>query len=850
MTFAEYLLDNIFLPRLQERRVLVVFDPQKRYLEICQQLQSEQCRVVLTEGRPISSRQEAMERWMEMGADTTFQSQMLLYCVEAPPVPGSEAHLAHPFAAYMAIGHQFPSLRAGDDFKQLCHRFLRGRTAEVEQLFAGAEPTFAMIDSLVEGSNAVPRLKALFGSADATQIIRRFLVPNEAQEQALEEGSDWGAEFHQLCQRTLGLTWEAKVTRPETIRKKLWQYLLFSEFASDLPEKLPSRLAAVPRAQGAHLLLVRDLCDGLRKDREQKEVYREQAKRVEAELELEKECEGIMDLGSLDTFSFEERQFLCRAVVAFRAGELSVASDILREHQRGVWTEEGERALLWRILELGLETLGAMRRAEEKLRSLGVGGAAICQAYEDTLIGVDRFYRRLEEAAAQTVESYEEIDDVVVRVRGQYRTYFNQLQTQFLKSVTLEGWPLKAVPFNTNTYDELVAPPLRDAKRVVYFLIDAFRLDLAQDIEAALGGAYRITLMPACAQLPCVTRFGMASLLPNAGSKLRIERKNDELEPQYDGKFVGTRADRMAVFKSVLNDRVTEMNLAGFIENTRTKKGQEALLSSTAKSDLLVLTSTELDELGEGVSTIHLNQIPQIMQQIQQAIRRCQELNFHLAVIATDHGFLWVEDTDVGSVCEKPPGDWPLVKRRCLIGQGDGESGVLKLAPTLLGIPTTEAAYVTPRALATFSRGTGYFHEGLSLQESLVPRLVVEFDKKKPTTAAAVPEITLAVRKTKILARTVTVTVAWPSEALLGLTEPEYAFKLVALQNKGEIGHPTSSEHVDSTSGLVKIAPGNSLKVSVLLNEQVVEGPFQLKAIAPETEKIIHSLDLTYEPAI
>ncbi len=217
---------------------------------------------------------------------------------------------------------------------------------------------------------------------------------------------------------------------------------------------------------------------------------------------------------------------------------------------------------------------------------------------------------------------------------------------------------------------------------------------------------------------------------------------------------------------------------------------EEALLSSTAKSDLLVLTSTELDELGEAVSTIHLNQIPQIMQQIQQAIRRCQELNFHLAVIATDHGFLWVEDTDVGSICEKPPGDWPLVKQRCLIGRGDGESGVLKLAPTLLGIPTTEAAYVTPRALATFRRGTGYFHEGLSLQESLVPRLVVEF------------------------------------------------------------GHPTSSEHVDATSGLVKIAPGNLLKVSVLLNEQVEEGAFQLKAIAPETEKIIHSLDLTYEPAI
>jgi hypothetical protein len=263
-----------------------------------------------------------------------------------------------------------------------------------------------------------------------------------------------------------------------------------------------------------------------------------------------------------------------------------------------------------------------------------------------------------------------------------------------------------------------------------------------------------------------------------------------------------------------------------------------------------VLTSTELDDLGEGTSTVYLNQIPLIVQQIQHAIRRCQELNFDLAVIATDHGFLWVEDTDNGSVCEKPPGDWPLVKRRCLIGQGDCESGVLKLAPTQLGIPTTEAAYVTPRALATFSKGTGYFHEGLSLQESLVPRLVVEFNKKKPAATSAVPEIALAVRKTKILARTVTVTVSWPSEALLDFAISEYGFKLVALQHKSEVGHPTSSEHVDATSGLVKIAPGNSIKVSVLLNEQVVEGAFQLKAIAPETEKIIHSLELNYEPAI
>jgi hypothetical protein len=850
MTFANYLLENVFLPRLQERRVLVVFDPQKRYQEICQQLQNDKCRVVFTENRPISSRQEAMERWMEMGNDATFQSQMVVHCAEAPPVPLSEEHLAHPFAAYSAIGHTFPSTRAGDDLKQLCHRFLPGRTAEVEQLFAEGAPSFEVINSLVTGSNAVPRLTALFATSDAARIFLRFLVPTESHAKELDERTDWMSEFQQLCQRTLGLQIDPRTSRAETIRKRLWQYLLFSEFAADLPGKLPGALASVPRALGAHMILVNELCRSLRQDQKLKDAYREQANRVQQELELEKECAAFVDLGVLDTFGFEEKNFLRHAVVAFRADQLEKASEILQAHQSGIWTEEGERGLLWRILNLGLETLGAMRRAEEKLRQIGAGGLELCAAFENNLLDVDRFYRRLEEAAGQTVEAYHEIDDVVSRVRALYREYFNRLQTRFLKVVQLEGWPLKGMPFNTNTYDELVAPALKEGKRVVYFLVDALRLDLAQEIELALRSDCRLTLKTACAQLPCVTKFGMASLLPNAGSRLKMERVGSELEPLYDGKSVSMRSERMAVFKSLLNDRVYELNLATFIERSKTKTKLESLAAETKKADLLVLTSTELDELGEGSSTYPLKLIPSVVQQIQTAIRRCQELGFDVAVLATDHGFLWLEDTDSGSVCVKPPGEWTLVKRRCLIGKGDEEPGMLKFAPALLGIPTSEAAYVTPRALATFSKGTGYFHEGLSLQESLTPRLVVQFTRQKTKPPKSVAEVELSRKHATVTGRIVAVNISWPADDALGLSDTVVLFKLAAFQKGVEVGTPTSSEHVDSASSLIKIAPGKSIKVSVLLSEDITEGGFQMKAIAPDTEKVIHSLDLNYAPNI
>jgi hypothetical protein len=90
MTFAEHITTNVFLPRLNDRRILVVYDEHKRFEEICASFASAQCRVIFTGKRPVSSRQEAMERWKEMAGDTTYQSQMLIYCQDPAPKDNGE----------------------------------------------------------------------------------------------------------------------------------------------------------------------------------------------------------------------------------------------------------------------------------------------------------------------------------------------------------------------------------------------------------------------------------------------------------------------------------------------------------------------------------------------------------------------------------------------------------------------------------------------------------------------------------------------------------------------------------------------------------------------------------------
>lgn len=850
MTFAEHIQNNIFKPRLKDNRILVVYDENDRYKDICQKLEGERCKVILTEKRPVSSRQDAMERWMEMASDTTYQNKMVIHCVDPAP-KDDDARQQHPFASYAAVGAAFPS-KASDDYKQLCYGFLKDRTAEIDQLFeTGNVPSFELIDNLSEGTHSRPRLQQIFMTADASKIIPDFLAPppTKAIDDQLNANDDWSGEMHMLLQQTLGLTINAQATTVETIRKKLWQYLLISEFANDLPCALPSSLQDMQRASGPQLNFALSLCVDLRKHGEKKEVYREAANEVEASLNLADECQQMANLGDTDTFSFEEKHFLYRAATAIRANEWDQARAILEKHKDSLWTEEGERKLLWRILELALETLEYIKRSEEQLKHLENVGKQLCDLYAAELIKVDRTYRELEEATAQTVEGHDEIESIVESTRKEYRTYFNAVEQRLLTIVAREGWPLKNLKRNIDSYDELVAPALKESKKVAYFLIDALRLDLAQDLESSIQG-HQVTSIPACTQLPCVTRFGMASLMPEANTCLRFVEKDGELAPVHKDKEVATRQARLKVFESTLNDRVETSNLSEFIKVTKTAKMRENYAKRLAAYDLLVITSTELDNLGEGLSTSQLQHIPTVMRDLQLAISRCAGLGFDMAVVATDHGFLWIEDIDAGTVCDIPPGDWKaLKKRRCLIGKGDETPGTARFSTKDLSIPTDSPSFVVPKALATFSKGTGYFHEGLSLQESIVARLVVTYIKQtQPKAKGKNPEIELSRKKKTVSSRIVAINVSWPGTP--DMFSEGFEFKLVATQNKIEVGFPTSGEHVDSSTNLVKMKQSESLKLNLRLNEGVKEGTIQVKAINPETEFVINQLELTFKPTV
>jgi hypothetical protein len=560
----------------------------------------------------------------------------------------------------------------------------------------------------------------------------------------------------------------------------------------------------------------------------------------------------LNDLGTRDTFAFEEVRYLHFAVTCVKAGDLDRASQILEKHQHSLWTEEGERQLLWRILRLTLELLGAIRVGEEDLKHVGPHGIDLARAYTERLALVDLHQRELFTAILQLDEGFDEIESIIQIAQAKYRAFANRLQDVFLPAVERDGWPLAGLAASRDTYRDAVAPLLKEGRRVAYFLTDALRLELAQKLSENLSKQYLTTVTPVCAQLPCVTRFGMASLLPEAGEELRFAPVKGDLEPFLGEVPVGTRTDRLNAFAKHQGNRVTTFNIGSFIDATKTPKRSTELAEKLSNIDLLVVTSTELDSLGEGEEWLRQH-LSAPLDKLLRAIRRSADLGFEIAVVATDHGFLWIDEVDSGSTCNKPSGgEWALKKRRCFVGKGDEPAGSIKFSTTAVGIPCEEPAFVVPRSIGVYEKGSSYFHEGLSLQESLVGRMIIDLSKKN-SFAELEPDkaqLVLSRKRSKVSSLIVSINLSWPGDSSI-FAEVSKEFDLVAYQGKDkEIGRPTASENVDPVTGRVRIAPGESIKVNLRLTGEVEEGPFRVKVLDVKTEKPLDTLELTYDPNV
>jgi hypothetical protein len=458
------------------------------------------------------------------------------------------------------------------------------------------------------------------------------------------------------------------------------------------------------------------------------DAYAHAADETEIHLHADDEGATAEELGKVDTFRFEEKKIREAAIREAQAG---------RWGQALTWAKQRAGAAFWLDRELKLRWAWTL---VEHAAALGVAihrtgtglpeGRSLADAvdhYTREAYVVDAAHRRLEqrfqEKWSTQLDRPHELLEVIDRARREYRDWADELGRSFARLCRAHGALPDASLQQRNIFDRVVLPLVRDREKVAFFMIDAFRYEMAKDLESELQGAgVTVDLQARLAELPTVTEVGM--------NVLALAAPEGRLAPVIgDGGFGGFRWSEFTVKDPDTRARAIGVGSVGKaaplvkLADLRTMPLPQLQKLVKNAPDVLVVHSLELDNAGEkgfGPATFE-----KTLQQIVEAFHHLSQAGVKHFVLSGDHGFLLQDRT----VAEHPYHTTNPHRRFVLEERDPQKEGMLTVSLSSLGYDVPAERYLLFRedtgVWKTTRSGAPFVHGGNSLQERVIPVLVV-----------------------------------------------------------------------------------------------------------------------------
>jgi hypothetical protein len=832
MKILEY-IENHLKKRLDKDKALVVFDPDGLYQDIVIGMADETTTVVDGRNSTIAGREKAMETWCRLGMADDDKLKLIIYLPVRKPLNDRDRQ-KNPYQIFAIGGGEFPS-GDGETYQALCRQAAPDLAPQIDKLFGAEVPDFRTIDNLIAGGANWPKLKTLLNAESAAEIMIAVLSPSKRQKEALSQNSAWLPEFKQFLSRVLDYTLKTKGAKLSTVSSELWRFILFSEFVLDLPGGLPEPLKDVPRAGGQFAGLIFSICDRLRSTEDHQQRYIEMAVQAASELDLEARMAGVTDLGKRDTFEFEEHVYLKLFAEELQTSHYTAAEDILEKRKQSIWVRHmAERQQLWTVADRTYKLLVATDDLQPEVAGIEQKAGVIFDFYCQRFRRIDRLHRDFEQAVTDAFGELETLEKVVTKARKQYFNLIEALQNKFVSTICDEGWPVSGRIRHSEVFNRFVAPWLKERQRIAFFMVDALRYELAVELENELSTNFTTEITAVCAQLPTITSVGMAALMPDADGNFKMVKDSGMLVPYVKGVKVLVPADRLSFMQKIYGDRVHMRDLDEMLTKQRMKIPET--------TQLLVIKTTDIDQLGEMSPLEARRLIPRMAQKIIAGVNKVNKLGFDRAVITTDHGFILFDNQKAGDEVPKPEGQWDMVKPRCLLGKAAIAENVQVFGKNDVGIDGEFDDYVVPRSFGTFIKGSSYAHQGLSLQECVLP--VISIVLGGPFSERKRDEIDIRIAYKGGLTDKITTRRPMIEISMFKtLFDESVELRLEACVGKKIIGEAAASPYVNATSNLVTIKPGQAIKVPLKMDDDF-SGSFEVRATDPLTQVNYHTLKL------
>jgi hypothetical protein len=538
------------------------------------------------------------------------------------------------------------------------------------------------------------------------------------------------------------------------------------------------------------------------------------------------------DPGERDTFPFEERRLLGRAVELVVVGNIEAARTVIEKRKQSIWRRDPQRSPAWTTLE---RAAALIESSSVVSRGLGDGKnlAGLMKAYtEGGWSDLDRASRLFETALTACTDE-DIISPVVDLCRRRYREAAVNLQDAFLAAVQAEGWPPDGAPRQTRIFDDHVTPLLERRERTAFFLVDSLRYEMGRDLGEALAGTGEVEITHAAGVVPTVTGCGMAALMPGADGMLRLVEKDGGLLPALGTRLLKTSADRMKLLAETYGDRFFETTLDELLGSAK------KVAANVKNAELFVVRTQDPDAVAENLGAWRARRyLSDVIGDIAAAVRWVVSQGFDRVVITADHGHMMLPEIPAGDIVQTPPGGWLENKRRCRLGSGlSGSAGTVTLKAGHVGVQGDVQEVCLPIGFRVFSEGEGYFHGGLSLQEAVVPVIVFRAGGEKPSSAGK-PEIDVRYRSDKFTSRVIGLKFHLQSD-MFGTAA---RVKIEAYDGSGAkakvVGEAADCEARDEKTREVTLQAGKETPVPVLIDPDFNGAEIEIRVSDPQTRVV------------
>jgi hypothetical protein len=531
------------------------------------------------------------------------------------------------------------------------------------------------------------------------------------------------------------------LTRLSDLGEAFAAWLLCVEYVHDL--SCPPHVSALQPLRQLSAPL-RSTCQRLIQHLRQKhpDTYEPLALSTEGHLDCEISQITPEDLGTIDTFRWEENTILNSALrsLANSHWHQVLAVSQPRSETPSFWlSRDPVRALEWSLIHRAAQ-FGTILRAESELLRTSATLSEALTAYTQTGYRVDQAHRGFEQQRAKLLESslphFSDLLAAADVLRSEYRAWADTLTDRFCQLCDEQGFLPESNLQQRSLFDQVIYPLTQtlggqSPTPVAYFLIDAFRYEMAAELKPELeGNGIQVHLDARYAELPTITAVGMNLLAPvNQGGKLSLSGKDNQFggfkAGEYTVKDPKTR-ERAMGDRSVGKHSTVMLTLdevGGFDNKMLTKKCD--------KAKLIIIHSKEIDDAGE--ANVGPLTFEELLKQIKSACNRLRSIGINELVLTADHGFLLQEETftstDFGTV--RTP-----ERRYAFFTHPERTEQTIPVSLEELGYEGRSGYLIFRRDTQTFNigrKGAKFVHGGNSLQERVIP--VLSISSRQPMTA-------------------------------------------------------------------------------------------------------------------